>query len=99
MPTLREGLREGMSVNDAALTVLLRLIAETEDTTLLKRCGDRDADRYRREAAAVPDCRGDAGKRELLRLNREWSEAGISAGGCADLLGVTLFFAFFNKYI
>lgn len=95
LPVLRECLEQGMSLNDSALFTLMRMITETEDTTLLKRCGERDVEKYRHEAAEVTAGREMTAK--LEELNRKWSEEGISAGGCADLLGVTLFLLFFTE--
>lgn len=92
LPVLWESLEKGMSLNDSALRVLMALIAGTEDTALIKRCGDRDVNVYRAEAAEALE--SEDLKSRLAGLNEKWSKEGISAGGCADLLAISLFFAF-----
>ena len=96
LPVLRKALTEGRSLNDAGVEALLRLILCVEDTTLLKRCGSRKARDLEREKL-----------RQLLmtetpsgaaaRLDADWSSRGLSAGGCADLLGCAFFLLFIEK--
>ena len=92
LPYFRDLLESGLNMNDAALLVLARLILTTDDTTLIKRCGEENLPEVRKQIASVLLC--EDMKKELSILNNDWSESGISAGGCADLLGITLFFIF-----
>lgn len=102
LPMLRRALDAGLSLNDAGLCALVALMARTQDTNAVRRGGEEAAQRLRQEAAALEEeiaCalaqEAPAGWMDGLRGRLErWDEAlsaaGISPGGCADLLALTL---------
>ena len=93
LPAMREALKAGKSINDAAVLSLAKLILRAEDTTFIKRCAGRDPRPYLEsvEKALTAENPIEA----LAETDRLWSAAGLSAGGCADLLALTLFLHFF----
>jgi len=95
LPAMRKALNEGVSINDAAVLTLAALVLRSEDTTFIKRCAGRDPSPYLKsvENALASDKPTEA----LQETDRLWSEAGLSAGGCADLLALTLFLHFHLK--
>ena len=93
LPVLKKALAEGKSVNDAGVEALLALILSVDDTTLIKRCGSREA--AEAEKAILRDLLlAETPMEAAARLNTRWSEKGFSAGGCADLLGAAYFLLF-----
>ena len=94
LPLLRAGLSSGQSRDTAALGVLLAFMREVEDTNVLHRAGPEGLAFVRRSASNALQL-GGAGSGEGLSAVRRMGEAfrrrRISPGGCADLLGLTLF--------
>ena len=104
LPRLRACLTAGMGMQDAALCALVALMARAEDTNAVRRGGAEGARRLRERAAAedaalsarlaVPgfdaQTEGEALRFRLTRWDAELSAAGISPGGCADMLALTL---------
>ena len=93
-----------MGMQEAALCALVALMARAEDTNAVRRGGAEGARRLRERAAAedaalsarlaVPgfdaQTEGEALRFRLTRWDAELSAAGISPGGCADMLALTL---------
>ena len=109
LPRLRACLEAGLSLNDAALCTLIALMACTQDTNALRR-GGKEAARMLRETAQELDeqiedalaCGGMLRRvRALHSRMATWdgmlSEEGVSPGGCADLLALTLLAHFMEK--
>ena len=108
LPRLHRALEAGLSINDAALCALVSLMARTQDTNAVRRGGEAGARALQEEARALDIRIGEALERGLtdeekagtaLRAHlRQWdvrlSRAGISPGGCADMLALTLLMAF-----
>ena len=93
LPILRRYLAAGDSFNDACVTVVLGLILQVDDTTMLKRSGSPEALKW--ERARLNALKGMYSAAEAAALlDKDWSARGLSAGGCADLLGATLFLYF-----
>lgn len=92
IPAMRKALEEYENINDAAVITLAALILRAEDTTFIKRCEGRNPRPYLEiiENALFSD--------EPIKLltdaDKIWSKEGLSAGGCADLLSLTLFLFF-----
>ncbi len=86
LPRLRQYLAEGHSANDALAFTLIHLMAEVQDTNLMKRAG---AGRYPevlqeiRALLASPPLRLSA----IRRLDEQFIAENLSPGGSADLLG------------
>lgn len=107
-----EGARAaGLSLNDAGLCALVSLMARTQDTNAVRRGGEEAARALRERARALDgeieeklarglsdEEKAGAWLRDRLRdWDGEWSAAGISPGGCADLLALTLLTAFLRE--
>lgn len=104
LPRLQVCLHAGMALQDAALCALVALMAHVEDTNSIRRGGREGALSMRTRAAqedealcarlAQPgfDARQESiGLRQRLAAwDAELSALGISPGGCADLLALTL---------
>ncbi|MDR2398478.1 MAG: citrate lyase holo-[acyl-carrier protein] synthase [Spirochaetaceae bacterium] len=99
-PWFRRLLEAGHSRNDAGLGAFLSLLACTDDTALAHRA-DRGV--LRRIQGELRDFLSsdppvEAIQRKAADLDRDFIAQGISAGGCADLLGVTLFLYALNTH-
>jgi holo-ACP synthase/triphosphoribosyl-dephospho-CoA synthase len=92
-PGLVELLDQGHSLNDAGVLVLLRLLARTEDTNIIHRSGPEELAALQRQMAAflaaAPSVEDQLKK--AAELDADFIRRGISPGGSADLLAVTLF--------
>ena len=109
LPRLNAGLKAGLSLNDAALCALTALMADTQDTNAVRRGGEAGAAAMRETARALDGeiaAALEAGemKQKIGRLKEkltDWdgqmSAAGISPGGCADLLAMALLMAFCER--
>jgi len=95
LPALVTAKEYGLNLNDTCVYVLLRLIAETEDTNMIARGGMAEAQKAKtkvqelltRSETLLP------GRTELNRLDLYFTERNLSPGGCADLLEATLLIA------
>ncbi|MBI9094938.1 MAG: triphosphoribosyl-dephospho-CoA synthase CitG [Sphaerochaeta sp.] len=94
LPWYREYLRQGRDPNLARLQVLLALMANVTDTNVLYR-HDAKTLAYVQQSARNILLQGGAfaedGMKLIEELDRVFTERRISCGGCADLLGVTIF--------
>ena len=75
LPVLRAGLSSGRDWNRVKLQALLTLMAHTEDSNILSRQNPAVLRAVQEEISEFLRCGG----------------AGISAGGCADLLAAAIF--------
>jgi triphosphoribosyl-dephospho-CoA synthetase len=93
LPLLRRLLKEGHSLNDSGVAILLNLMAVAEDTNIIHRGGIKTFRSIQEELgsflAAAPDM--EAIKNKACDMDREFILKNISPGGTADLLGVTFF--------
>lgn len=96
LPILKEGLKKGLSLNDAGAAALLHLLTVTEDTNIIHRTDIGTYESVRAEIRALlldnsfPDL--DA----IAALDDDFICRNISPGGTADLLAAT-YFLFFLK--
>lgn len=92
-PALREALARGADLNDAGVYALICLLDGFVDTTVLNRHDFATLELVHKRAAAIRS-RGSvftvAGRRLILESNELFNNAGISPGGGADMLAVTL---------
>lgn len=97
LPVLKEQLAAGLTLGDASLVTLLALIAHVTDTNMIRRGGPECAAACRREATALL-ARITPGTlhAELKELDRRYTALGLSPGGCADLLALTLLLHFWT---
>jgi len=86
-------LKEGYSLNDAGIAVLLTLLSNTEDTNIIYRGGIEVFRSIQKEIsiflAANPGM--DEIREKAACLDKEFINKNISPGGCADLLGIAFF--------
>ena len=109
LPRLKAGLKAGLSLNDAALCALTALMADPQDTNAARRGGEAGAAAMRETARALDGeiaAALEAGeikqkigqfKEKLTDWDGQMSAAGISPGGCADLLAMALLMAFCER--
>lgn len=71
------------------LRLLMRIIAELDDSNAIYRAGLPAANEARRKAAQLAD--GDCSREALERLNEDFKRQHISHGGAADMLALTFF--------
>ena len=94
LPWYKEYLRQGRDPNLARLQVLLSLMANVTDTNVLYRHDARTLEYVQMSARHILQKGGAFTEEGILlieKLDRELTERRISCGGCADLLGVTIF--------
>lgn len=94
LPWYSEYLRQGRDPNLARLQVLLALMANVNDTNVLYRHDAKTQREVHLRAHQILQKGGaftDEGMKLIVKLGRTFSERRISCGGCADLLGVTIF--------
>lgn len=94
LPRLRAELLAGASYNDAMIDTLLELCLCVEDTTVLNRAGLGGLKYVREqasEALALGGMLSERGRNYIRDLDADFSTRGLSPGGCADLLAVTVF--------
>jgi triphosphoribosyl-dephospho-CoA synthase CitG len=94
LPWYREYLRQGRDPNLARLQVLLALMANVTDTNVLYRHDAETLEFVQRSARNILVQGGaftEVGLQLVEELDRAFTEKRISCGGCADLLGVTIF--------
>lgn len=98
LPALLAHIQAGASLNDAAVAALLALMANVTDTNMIRRGGIDTASRKRSEARAVlNDAKNGGLLSHLQRLDQEYIQEGLSPGGCADLLAVSLLLYFWRE--
>lgn len=97
LPVLRQGLQQGLSVNDAGCVALLHLIAATDDTNLIHRSNRQTQLEIKEQIAAMlretPFPKMDS----IAELDKSFIEKNLSPGGSADLLAATYFVHFLSK--
>ena len=109
LPRLKAALGAGLTLNDAALCALVALMANTQDTNAVRRGGESGAAAMRGEAQATDgeiaralktgELNEKIGqlKEKLTDWDARMSAAGISPGGCADLLAMALLMEFCER--
>lgn len=98
LPYLRrktdEGTFPGASAQSVLQKTLLRIMSSLDDTCVVKRVGRERAEEVKREAKEIASQVGndDNALPELLgHLRDSYAEEGISPGGAADMLALTIF--------
>ncbi len=98
LPALQSALEAGYSFEEGCCVALLHMMARTYDTNMIKRGGFEQAQQERRRIEALllqltPQTLCET----LSELNQDYSLKGLSPGGCADLLAITIFAYFLEK--
>ena len=97
LPVLQEGLKRGLSLNDAGCAVLLHLLAVTDDTNMVNRS---DLPTLREIQGRLQSLLADDPYPDLSiieELDKEFINRNLSPGGSADLLALTYFLYFLNN--
>jgi len=94
LPVLRQGLKQGLSLNDAGCAALLHLLCNSDDTNLIKRGGMETAQQIRQEIRDLLDAEPYPAPEKIAELDREFIQKNLSPGGSADLLALTYFLHF-----
>jgi len=109
LPMLCACAQAGLSLNDAGLCALVALMGGTQDTNAIRRGGEEAAaalqktalDLQRQIEAALQAGTIGAEMKEIRSRMQQWdallSAEGISPGGCADLLAMTLLAYFVDR--
>lgn len=93
-PILTEGIKQGLSLNDAGSRALLYLMANVDDTNLIHR-SDRDTQLWVKETVGKLLKETPFPTREAIeKLDDLLIGKNLSPGGCADLLAVSYFLLF-----
>ena len=93
LPVIHEMLDEHYSFNDAKVQALLVLMKEVKDTTVLSRVGLVGLQTMQNLIAEILQNGGARNPENiayLYRLDTVFTDQNISAGGCADLLSLTI---------
>ena len=96
-PFLLKLIKDGMSLNDASVNVLMKIIMNTEDTNLISRGGLDGLEFAKFSADNVLRSGGmctESGIKEVKKMDRAFIKKNLSPGGSADLLAVTLMLYF-----
>ncbi|MGN1192642.1 MAG: triphosphoribosyl-dephospho-CoA synthase CitG [Dorea sp.] len=94
LPTFRQGIQMKHDFNRIKLQTLFVLMSCTEDSNILSRTNPIILRKVQKEAAEFLTEGGAYRKniwKKLTAMDRDYSKRNISAGGCADLLAVTIF--------
>ena len=91
LPVFREGLQQGLSINDAGCCTLLHLIAATDDTNLIRRSDRQTQLDTRQKIAQLLKKTPYPALPVIEELDKEFIQKNLSPGGSADLLAMTYF--------
>lgn len=96
LPTLKEGLKNGLSLNDAGAVALLHLLTVTEDTNIIHRTDTATLSAVQAEIKALLKTEPFPNLEKLEALDDDFIRRNLSPGGTADLLAAC-YFLFFLK--
>ena len=96
-PVLQEGLKRGLSLNDAGCATLLHLLAVTDDTNMISRSDLATLREIQSRLQALLTDDPYPNLSIIEQLDREFIERNLSPGGSADLLALTYFLHFLNN--
>ena len=94
LPVLRQGLQQGLSLNDAGCAALLHLLCAADDTNLIKRGGMETAQNVRQAIQTLLDADPYPDTEKITELDNDFIQKNLSPGGSADLLALTYFLHF-----
>lgn len=100
LPVLNAALQEGLSLNDAAIEVLLKLITLIDDSNVIGRRGLeilKDSQHYAAAVLKHGAMRTVRGREQLLAYDAWCIQENVSHGGAADLMAVVLFHHFIHE--
>ena len=91
LPVLKEGLAQGLTLNDAGAAALLHLLTVTEDTNIIHRSDVQTLKDVQAQVSAILQDTPYPEMAVLENLDQQFIEKNLSPGGTADLLAVTYF--------
>ncbi len=91
LPIFLRALQKGFSRNDSGAITLVHLISGVEDTTIYNRGGKEGADFAKKRAKEILKNSDFPSMDAIRKLDSEFIDRNLSAGGSADLLAVTYF--------
>lgn len=94
LPKLKEGLKKGLSLNDAGCATLLTLMVSVADTNLIARSNVETQEQVVEETKALLDATPFPDQQTLLDLDASFIHKNLSPGGSADLLAICYFLYF-----
>lgn len=94
LPVLEEGVRRGLSLNDAGAAALLHILSETTDTNMIRRSSRETQQQISEDLRRVLERTAFPARKELEELDRKFIAQNLSPGGSADLLAVCFFLHF-----
>ena len=94
LPALRQALKQGYSINDAGVIVLLELLCCVHDSNLFVRCGENEQRELAHVAKEILEAEH-LDLEQVAKLNQRCIRDWASPGGCADLLAATFFLHFY----
>ena len=97
LPVLQEGLKRGLSLNDAGCAALLHLLAVTDDTNMISRSDLATLREIQSRLQALLADDPYPAISVIEELDKEFIQRNLSPGGSADLLALTYFLHFINK--
>lgn len=94
LPILRQGIKNGLSFNNAGCVTLLHLLAATDDTNLIHRSNRQTQLEVKAQMGELLKNDPFPTQEIILELDKEFIERNLSPGGSADLLALTYFLYF-----
>ena len=95
LPALHAALSAGKSLPKAGLHALMALIANVQDSNIIRRAGLEGQAWSMHEAQNA--LHAGCNEEDLRQMNARFAKKNISPGGSADLLAVTYFLHFITK--
>lgn len=97
-PIITAGIKEGKTLNDSAIVALLALMAEVDDTNMIHRGGYERSVLCKKESESQLKQIAKSGTFDgVYKMDDEYISKGLSPGGCADLLALSLFLYFADQ--
>lgn len=97
LPKLEEGLKNGLSINEAACVTLAALIAGAVDTNLINRSDYATQQKTAEHFAQLLEKEPFPAAEALRELDDQFIKENLSPGGSADLLALTLLLHFLKE--
>lgn len=97
LPVLKEGLHQGLTLNDAGCASLLAILSAADDTNLIARSSREVGLRIREEIRNLLMHEPFPVRDTLNKLDSAFIAANLSPGGSADLLAASLFLLFMDE--
>jgi triphosphoribosyl-dephospho-CoA synthetase len=96
LPVIKRYTSEGSSLEDASVAALLHLIAAVDDTNVISRCGIETLREIQLKVSKAISFFIHVNQYKVYarQLDEVFNQKGISPGGCADLLAISLFIYF-----